>query len=808
MHPSINPRHPTAAMALVTPGPGPGNHTHQQSHPHHTHIHQQQQQQQQQTQQQQSHLLSSQLQQQQQHESQSSILHPRILSWQMSQSLNGYPWRMQAGNVPFFTFPSTPPSFLPANPYPYTFAPAPPFSINQIAQVPTTAVPVPSYAGIAVPQATGVDSMVRGPNGTTFPIAAIPPLTDMPSEHLHGVPPGAVAVTIAGANSVSGQPTAATVVIQQPVIQQGQEAGQVQGQDMAVIHTIGGPPAPHGHYQAPAPISAHLAPAIIAADGVQGMQPSAGSEGVAVGRYHGPIVAALPPHLVSVAAPQHNVVGVSLDYTMPTTDAPNLVHADQRRAVNHLTPSSQMHVDAREANTMGSSSLFRSREESENNLSNNSQGQTMNEHHQLLDSGVNPSREADSDSSSDNESLDLNSPSRNFVSMFYRGQSFPQFDNDSDDSSDNLEATDSMLYGHRSDFSNLSPESQISSDESISPSDSEGNSPTNPSTLHLINGNTATVVISPVSDIMRSPGEEESSVETLNSTFDSDENNLSSTPENEGGTSSDESGPLSLPVLISISDSDSLTSHTTTPTSIIDLATSPSIDSPSASSGNTSPTTLTSTGHPQSYNEITTNSSVFFPVINQVNSDIEIDASRVVPRQDSTRYLGGSTMPQQRAVRLNDSSNNSSTNHEVHIMNHSMVQMTQPAQLYAAAQGQIPPSHVIIQQQAPPPPPPPPPAPQSYSHHEHSTRSLFSNYPPHLPPGGPGGNSNSLEVATMTVPGAPPTVVPLETGAVAAAMGHSANIHVLRWQQTLTQQHPAGEGCTKCILPSLSFCYA
>ena len=86
---------------------------------------------------------------------------PNLLSWQMSQSFNTYPWRMQATGVPFFTFPSTPPSFIPANSYPYTFAPLPaaPFSISPMQPVPTT-VHMPSYNGLSVmvPQVTTVDA--------------------------------------------------------------------------------------------------------------------------------------------------------------------------------------------------------------------------------------------------------------------------------------------------------------------------------------------------------------------------------------------------------------------------------------------------------------------------------------------------------------------------------------------------------------------------------------------------------------------------------------------------------------------------
>ena len=95
-----------------------------------------------------------------------SIL-PSLLSWQMSQSFNTYPWRMQATGVPFFTFPSTPPSYIPANSYPYTFAPLPaaPFSISPMQPVPST-VHMPSYNGLSVmvPQVTTVDA-----NAVTLP---------------------------------------------------------------------------------------------------------------------------------------------------------------------------------------------------------------------------------------------------------------------------------------------------------------------------------------------------------------------------------------------------------------------------------------------------------------------------------------------------------------------------------------------------------------------------------------------------------------------------------------------------------------
>ena len=116
---------------------------------------------------------------------------PNLLSWQMSQSFNTYPWRMQATGVPFFTFPSTPPSYIPANSYPYTFAPLPaaPFSISPMQPVPTT-VHMPSYNGLSVVV----------PPGSTVDTTTVPP----PHHHAsrvvqHGfpvVPPAAAAAVV------------------------------------------------------------------------------------------------------------------------------------------------------------------------------------------------------------------------------------------------------------------------------------------------------------------------------------------------------------------------------------------------------------------------------------------------------------------------------------------------------------------------------------------------------------------------------------------------------------------------------------
>lgn len=687
---------------------------------------------------------------------------------------------MQAGNVPFFTFPSTPPSFLPANPYPYTFAPAPPFSINQIAQVPTTTVQVPSYSGIAVPQGVGVDSMVPGHSGTTFPVAAIPSLTD---EHLHPVPPGAVAVTIA--NPVPGQPAAAAVVIQQSVMQPNHEAAVVQSHDVAVIHALGAPPPPHAVYQTPA----HIPPALITADVTPGPGlfhnpgPPIPGEGVAVGRYHGPMVTAIPSHLVSVApphhngvSPQHNVVGVSLDYAVSSADTHSvhrtrMLPREQASGVMHQQGAGPSHFPHHDGASLRARIL------------NESSPLT------LFNDGAGPSGSIDSDFTSDNESLYSNSPSRNFASMFYGNQPY-----DSDDSSENpieLESGDSMIYGHGREISDLSTESQMSSDiDDASSSDSDSNSPSD----ILISGSTATVVISPVSDIMQSPPTHELASENLDSTFDSSDSSSSVTNETEAVASSDDPDTLSLPVLINISDSDSLSSHVNTPPSIIDLTTTSSIDSPGTETvqetHTPAPTLLpsadssvhvTNHNHPVvnsgTYSEVLMpNAPMFVPVINQQGGDIfvparhnitsDVEISQIMPRHEATQQYSGSVHMQRPVSSATDAT----------VMNHAMVQITQPHHNphMFAPQGQIPPGHIIQQQPL-----------HNYVHHthDHATQSVFQNYPPHMPSGH---GSMELQQVTALAP-AQAAVVPMESNAAVTMHGHG-NLHVLRWQQALSQQ--------------------
>ena len=152
---------------------------------------------------------------------------PNLLSWQMSQSLNTFPWRVQAAGVPFFTFPSTPPQFLPANSYPYTFAPVPaaPFSISPMQHVP----------GIAVPQVAGDPTAT--PPGPSFAVAAAVPAPIAEGDQLP-----AVAMTIAGAITahpdVSGNPLPLNVnVIQQPSSgRMGLTSAAIHGQMQAGHH--------------------------------------------------------------------------------------------------------------------------------------------------------------------------------------------------------------------------------------------------------------------------------------------------------------------------------------------------------------------------------------------------------------------------------------------------------------------------------------------------------------------------------------------------------------------------------------------
>ncbi len=711
IHPRVHPRHPTAAVALVTPGLGPQPYQ-QQHHSHHV----------QEAHSRHHHILPSQL-QQASAQQQSSIGHPRILSWQMSQSLNGYPWRVQTGNVPFFTFPSTPPSFLPANSYPYTFAPVPPFSINQIAQVPTTAVPVPSYAGIAVPQVSGVDSIVTGPGGTPFHVAALPSLTEVTSEHMHNIPAGTVAVTLANANSVPGQPAAATVVIQQSVIPSNQDSGGLQNQDMAVIHTIAPPPPPpHANYHT-SQIPAHMAPAIISTDG----NPAArviqnhhlGGDAVSVRRFHGPIVAALSPQLITMGTPQQpSVVGLPADPAVSVANA-NLGH------IHHTPGYLPSHSDGR------------SEETSHSNID-------------VYNDGAGPSRIIESGALSDDSSTS-NSPSRNFASMFYGSRPFNHFYNDSDDSSDNLteiESSDLEAYPQRGDRNDLSEERQVSSDldDSFSQSDSELDSPTDPSTLRMIASSPITV------DTHGEVG------------LTSDE------------TSVEDSNSLSVPVLINISDSDSGNSRVVTPTSLIDLTSSSS--PPIASTSHPFPPS--NQVHVPSgvlnsvpYNEINTSDGpVFVPIINQHSTGIRDMETQIIAHRETSRYYDVA-MPTQRPALISDLVASTPLSQDTNHSSRPVVQMTQlhphdhSSQIYAN-HGHVAPSHRHILQQSR--------LRNNHLYHSHQHDSVAQSVYPNYSTPNLSTNNGAIEVQQISTLQA----VPIDTP--------GAPMPVLSWQQPAGHQ--------------------
>ena len=114
----------------------------------------------------------------------------------MSQSLQPWPIQATAPTGSFFTFPSTPPQFIPSNTYssPYTFAPFPAiashFPIGTLPALSTvpTAINLP-YTGVAaVPQVPQVSNYVGALRST---------MGERPSEvqpHDHGQPTGDISV--------------------------------------------------------------------------------------------------------------------------------------------------------------------------------------------------------------------------------------------------------------------------------------------------------------------------------------------------------------------------------------------------------------------------------------------------------------------------------------------------------------------------------------------------------------------------------------------------------------------------------------
>ena len=490
-----------------------------------------------------------------------------LLSWRMSQSLNPIPWRMQpSAGVPFFTFPSTPPQFLPANPYPYTFAPlpAPPFSINPIPPGVPTSVAVPSYAGIAVPQVTTVEPIA----GPTFPVALADPVDGLPS-----IPAGAVAVTLSGTNQALNQSQNAAAmavginainVIQQPVIQQ---AGPSQPDvivpsnhsDMTVIHALRHTVHPQ-HFQ-PAQIPAQITPAAliqtengstVAVVSSRATNPENISE-----HFTTPVVAVqVPPPPAAGLIPvdpqiiEPNIINVHMNSTVtPTGTLPHPHPSQQQQSVS---------TSSREVQQInqGSSSYRASYPLSPYPVSSSPSSMNSSPSQSPTSSGNTnfpsvPSINLVSPTESD--SSDSNSP-QNFSSVFYNTDNFSPFDSDTDTPPMNRS---SLLYEGRDLSGTLSTsgEESSSSDQEASPRQSDSDTESQTSALHTL-ANAATSVIQSEGSLMEST--------------------------NQDASADDHNGPLRLPVLVNISDSET-ESRVDTPTSVIDLTNSPITSSPSVS---------------------------------------------------------------------------------------------------------------------------------------------------------------------------------------------------------------------------------
>ena len=477
---------------------------------------------------------------------------PSLLSWQMSQSLNTYPWRMQTGSVPFFTFPSTPPSYIPANSYPYTFAPlpAPPFSISPIQPGAGTAtVAVPSYTGIAVPQVTAVEpivtlnsapalaaGVVHAAQPPTYPVAAaaIQSLNESGEAQIQNVTlashpnPGTATAVAVGING-------ATVnVIQQPVIQpaaahESSNSGGIvlpavsaapaaihtQGHDLAVIHTLG---PTHQHFQTNSSLHARR-PTI----------------------QH---VAHTPAALIQTAI-QANDSSASLGHHQV-----------------HLVRSSLANLDAQLAGPSSVSDARGSSDRHRNDRSIFSQSVPISSSstpaHSPSDTQFalaprvaripSPSSGDESDSSSSTTS----SLGENLSSMFFPVPSYSPLMSDSEgvETPDHLSESPNPFSGRES-TDILSDGSNNTSEQS----DSEGESASDSSALHTLAD--AAVILADA------PGDEMDISNSQPST-----------------SSSSESESLQLPVLINFSGSDSEQSRVDTPTSVIDLTASPTTSSP------------------------------------------------------------------------------------------------------------------------------------------------------------------------------------------------------------------------------------
>lgn len=446
--------------------------------------------------------------------------------------------------MPFFTFPSTPPQFLPSNSYPYTFAPVPaaPFSINPMQPVP----------GIAVPQVAG--DLAAGAAGPSFAVAAAIPAPVGEGDQLP-----AVAVTIAGAIAahpdahVSGNPLS----LNMNVIQQS-TSGRM-GPDSGIHGQFQG-----GHH--------HIPPALIQAR----------------------IARRTHPNLAVAADQEEN------RYTGPVSrhTVPPPFTADAHTLLDH-TRGAEVHIVPRSVPLLSTSSTDNS-----DNLPSSSRNpfssSQRNEVSNVWDDSPGPSHPPNaavfyhrthSDSSSDSE--EDSSPLQVQLGSFSPLSGLSPLTSDSDTPSTPLLDSPTLFQQN----SNSSPESNstLSSDqEGVSPSQSDNESVGNLA-LHTL-ANAAAIL----SD--------------THTPLDS----------NEAGPSTPyrpnrfpQSGPLRLPVLINISDSDG-ESQIATPPSVIDLTHSPHSTSPQSHNTSSTDTSLgqrEATTHPVG-SETTSNSvPVLVPVI-------------------------------------------------------------------------------------------------------------------------------------------------------------------------------------------------
>ena len=682
---------------------------------------------------------------------------------------------------------------------------------------------------------------MSGPVGTTFPMAALTSLTEIPREHLHNVPPGAVAVTIAsGSHPVTRQ----TVVIQQPMVQQQTQEPGMQNQDVAVFQAISHQPPPphhpihmhHGHAQyTPAQ---HIGPTIIArGDGGPQQGPSVLQPGPNVIQpgpsviQHGPLVAAAvpPPHLISVAGGPHHgsVMGVSLAHSVPSSD-PSQSQVSWRQDAVAVNPEHRRarSMSSEHSNRLGStsqypSSLAQTEGESSGLPSSRRTRSSNNATISLITDEPGPSRiNPDPASPSDNDSLDSDSPGTQLSSMLYRRRHFAAYDHDSDDSSAvDLDSGDSIPYQHDRQLSDSSGEGHIMTsdgDDSSGLSDSESDEVTNPSTLRMINSNSAVVNVRPSPDVINE-GPSSSEVQPGPSVYVLSESNPGDEVDMERPSSDHEN--LNLPPLINISsDSEMPIARAQTPPSIIDLTVSSANSSPNMSEVNASTHRHSSTSSdPRVFRDpstrvISTNlfngepsgEVVMVPAIHQhphqhqhqhqhaVGGDIE--ESALSRSNANSSFVITSNPEMARVVGVVATSQS----HDFHHGSHSVVQLAQPHshQHFFAL-----PSQQQQQQQAQPR------QPQHTHHHApamlqaHASRhghprsseqpptaaasqSMFQ-FPQHVAHGSESGGVAMQQVSALPPPGA---TVPVTATAVQLDPGLSGNphgVHVLTWQQRL-----------------------